>query len=116
MNNYFRNAELNCNCCGFLIFSEDFRCILNDLREYCGHPFYITSGYRCEKHNTKVGGSPTSYHLEGRAVDISRHNMNGEQLRKLIQTALNHDLTVGIASSFVHIDDRDSGIIYTYSL
>jgi uncharacterized protein YcbK (DUF882 family) len=30
----------------------------------------VTSGYRSERHNRAVGGSPTSYHLTGRAVDV----------------------------------------------
>ena len=27
-------------------------------------------GYRCENHNKNIGGSETSLHLEGKAVDI----------------------------------------------
>ncbi len=31
----------------------------------------ITSGLRCAKHNAEIGGSPTSSHIKGLAVDIS---------------------------------------------
>ena len=34
------------------------------------HPIVINSGYRSEAVNKKVGGSPTSNHLTGCAVDI----------------------------------------------
>lgn len=34
------------------------------------HPIIINSGYRSEAVNKKVGGSPTSNHLTGCAVDI----------------------------------------------
>lgn len=29
----------------------------------------ITSGYRCEKYNTKIRGSKNSWHMKGRAID-----------------------------------------------
>lgn len=33
-------------------------------------PIYVHSGFRCAKLNTLVGGSPTSQHLVGEAVDF----------------------------------------------
>jgi hypothetical protein len=35
------------------------------------HRLVVTSGRRTVNHNRDVGGSPTSYHLVGRAIDIS---------------------------------------------
>ena len=32
---------------------------------------FITSGYRTKKHNRKVGGARNSYHLRGKALDLS---------------------------------------------
>lgn len=43
---------------------------LDDIREKYGKPIYITSGYRCEKLNKKVGGKPNSQHLKAEAVDL----------------------------------------------
>ena len=31
---------------------------------------YVTSTYRCPEHNKKVGGSPTSLHTKGMAIDM----------------------------------------------
>lgn len=45
--------------------------ILDPLRESMGVPIVITSGFRCEKLNNKVGGSKTSDHRNGCAADIS---------------------------------------------
>ena len=44
--------------------------ILDPLREAYGKPIIVTSGYRCEELNRLVGGSKTSQHRAGMAVDI----------------------------------------------
>lgn len=44
--------------------------ILDPLREHYGYPIHISSGYRCQELNKKVGGSKTSQHMSGRAADI----------------------------------------------
>ena len=43
---------------------------LEVLRERCGKPIIINSGYRSPQLNKKIGGVPTSNHLTGCAVDI----------------------------------------------
>lgn len=44
--------------------------ILDPLREWYGKPIRVNSGYRCEALNKAVGGSKSSQHLLGQAVDI----------------------------------------------
>ena len=44
--------------------------VLEPLRVHYGRPIIITSGFRCEKLNKAVGGSPTSQHVLGQAADI----------------------------------------------
>ena len=59
---YFTDDELACKCgeCdGEMKPSFMFR--LEELREFLGFPFPISSAYRCLDHNTKVGGSKNSY-------------------------------------------------------
>ena len=41
------------------------------LREWYGKPIKINSFFRCTLLNQKVGGSPTSQHCKGEAIDIS---------------------------------------------
>lgn len=48
--------------------------ILDPLREAWGSPIKVNSGYRCEKLNKKVGGSKTSSHVYGFAVDLKPCN------------------------------------------
>lgn len=49
---------------------EHLRAQYNLLYSDGSHPIVINSGYRSEAVNKKVGGSPTSNHLTGCAVDI----------------------------------------------
>lgn len=44
--------------------------ILVPVRKRINMPIIISSGYRCPKLNTAVGGAANSYHMFGRAVDI----------------------------------------------
>ena len=49
--------------------------IIDPLREAVG-PLGVSSGYRCSGLNTAVGGSPTSQHTRGTAVDFWMPNWN----------------------------------------
>lgn len=44
--------------------------LLQPIRDAYGKPIKVTSGFRCFKLNRAVGGSPTSVHTRGWAVDI----------------------------------------------
>ena len=48
----------------------EFLPLLNELRDKWGSSITITSGYRSKKLNSLVGGSPTSVHMIGYAVDL----------------------------------------------
>ena len=56
------------------------------VREKCGFPFIITSGYRTAEHNAAVGGKSNSAHLRGLAADVSVSD--GPQRFKLVKAAL----------------------------
>lgn len=43
---------------------------LEEIRQKYGKPIYITSGYRCEELNRKVGGVRGSKHQKGLAADL----------------------------------------------
>lgn len=68
-----------------------------------GYPVLISSAYRCENHNRKVGGVKGSAHEKGCAVDIvvkgSRHRFC------LIGDALDYGIRrIGIGKTFIHFD------------
>lgn len=44
--------------------------IFQPLRDHFDCPIYVSSGYRSPKLNSVIGGSPTSQHVQGRALDL----------------------------------------------
>lgn len=62
--------------------------ILDPLREAYGKPIIVTSGYRCEELNRLVGGSKSSQHRAGMAVDIRTVQDTVEENKKLYDLVL----------------------------
>jgi len=54
---------------------------LDIIRESVSRPVFVTSGWRDEVHNRRVGGASKSQHLEGLAADIWTEGLSGRQLR-----------------------------------
>jgi len=83
---------------------------LQELRNYIGKPVNINSGYRSPIHNRKVGGSPNSLHMRGRAADISVPGMTPKE----VMAAIDHLIETGkmvaggrkAYASWVHYDTR----------
>jgi len=46
--------------------------IFQPIRENFGKPIFISSGYRSAALNKAIGGSPTSQHSKGEAIDIDQ--------------------------------------------
>lgn len=59
--------------------------ILQPIRDEYRHPIIVTSGYRCAKLNTAVGGAKTSQHLTGCAADIKCSATSKAYLFRLIK-------------------------------
>lgn len=51
----------------FMLLAEK---IFEPIREHFGVPIRISSGYRSKELNAKIGGSATSQHCKGQAIDI----------------------------------------------
>jgi hypothetical protein len=45
--------------------------LMERIRKLLGDPISVSSGYRCPKVNTAIGGSKTSAHLQGMACDFN---------------------------------------------
>lgn len=103
-NPYFTRAELACRCCGELFLADGLLENLIALRVDVGVPLPITSGYRCSKHNLKVGGARGSYHPKGMAVDIQAT----PRLAWLIASRASAYgfFGIGIKSGMIHLDRR----------
>ncbi len=46
------------------------RLCFDPIREFYGKPLRVSSFFRCKALNTKIKGSKTSQHMEGKAIDI----------------------------------------------
>lgn len=99
----FRVREFACKCsrCNEVLVDEVLVDWLQKLRDHFGVPVNINSGYRCEPHNTEVGGSSQSHHLRGMAADIQVEGVAPETVAIYAESI--GIQRVGLYDSFVHI-------------
>ena len=106
---YFTDKEICCPCCGAKP-TEKLRMRLLELRLKFGVSMKINSCKRCNRHNKKVGGAPSSYHLKGWACDI--HCPDSSYKANLAKCALDLGWTVGVYKTFLHLDIREIQIMF----
>lgn len=82
-------------------------------RSLAGIPFRLSSAYRSVSYELKHHRSGTSFHTQGRAVDILCTNSWERYciIEALIKIGFRG---IGIAQNFIHIDNRDKVCIWTY--
>jgi uncharacterized protein YcbK (DUF882 family) len=103
----FSRSEFACNCgCGGDTVDAELLAILQSLRDSYGQPIKIHSGFRCLKHNVRVGGSSGSQHMRGRAADISIAGISPRAIYQLIAQRHPGKLGLGLYNTFVHVDTR----------
>ncbi|NRA93754.1 MAG: DUF882 domain-containing protein [Psychroserpens sp.] len=83
---------------------------LQTIRASIGVPLNINSAYRSPEHNKRVGGSPNSQHLLGKAADLSNSKLPPAQLAEVIEELISRGYIpeggIGIYNTFVHYDIR----------
>lgn len=66
--------EFMCRCkyedCTYTLVNSVLLQSFEKLRIDVQQPLYVRSGYRCQKHNTDVGGVEKSRHMRGDAIDL----------------------------------------------
>ena len=68
----FKVSEFTCKCgCGRNVTDQKVIDMCQLIRERAGIAVNISSGSRCEKHNSEVGGVAGSYHVQGKAADLA---------------------------------------------
>lgn len=96
--------------------SEDFIRRLDRVRAAVGFPMLITSGYRTEAHNAKVGGVPGSAHTKGLAADIRA--ITDGQKRAIARAAIAQGIKrIGWGATFIHLDidgTKPQGVVWDY--
>lgn len=82
--------------------------VLQKIRTHFGKPVSVNSGYRTVTKNKAVGGATYSQHLYGTAADISVSGVTPKQVAAYAETLLSGTGGIGIYSSFVHVDVRET--------
>ena len=102
---FFTLDEFNCSHTGENRMEREVLDKLDTLREDCGFPFVITSGYRSPQHPIEAKKDVPGQHSQGIAADIRINN--AAQRYVITRKALELGFTgIGVASDFVHVDTR----------
>jgi uncharacterized protein YcbK (DUF882 family) len=112
---FFDESEFACQETGENNMDMDFLLKLDALRDKCGFPFRITSGYRSKEHSIEAKKARPGRHTEGIACDIAVSN--GFERMNIVHEALKMGCFngIGIAKSFVHVDTRpDNPVMWVY--
>ncbi len=113
---FFRLEEFNCTHTNKNEMDHEFLVKLDELRERVGFPFIITSGYRDATHPAEARKKEpgTGTHCQGIAADIAVSN--GFERMNIVHEAIKMGFSIGVARTFVHVDDRKTTpVMWTYS-
>jgi uncharacterized protein YcbK (DUF882 family) len=111
----FSRHEFACKCgCGFDGIDMDLVRSLQVLRDLLPplangrrRRIMLNSGCRCEAHNRRSGGSPTSRHLRGQAADIRAEGMKPAELYRYACKVRRFERGgIGLYPTFLHVDVR----------
>lgn len=64
--------------------------VFDKVREHFGKPIGITSGFRSAELNKRIGGSKTSQHMEGKALDIDGDILGGVSNKDIFEFIKNN--------------------------
>jgi len=90
--------------------------VFQPIREHFGVPIHISSGYRSKALNTAVGGSLSSQHCQGEAIDIDMDgtSITNKQIFDFIKDNLNFDQMIwefgtDVNPDWVHVSYESTG-------
>lgn len=110
----FNSNEFDCKgagCCKQTTINPQLVDYLQKIREHFGKPITITSGYRCETHNRRVGGATGSRHSKGDAADIVVSGVSSREVAKYAESIGVKGIGLYETAAdgyFTHIDTRTS--------
>lgn len=103
----FTPDELRCKETGELAMDPAFMDRLQKLRTLLGSPLQITSAYRSPRHSVERAKPQPGTHAMGKAVDIQA---DGRLQFRIVALAPGLGFRgLGIARTFIHLDDWDGG-------
>lgn len=104
---YFNIKDFDCQETGNNEMSDEFLWRLDELRDVCGFPFIITSGYRDPTHSLEAAKTNPGTHAQGIACDIKINS--GAEAFVILEKAPSLGFNgIGLHKKFVHVDMRKS--------
>lgn len=103
LSEFFSLSEFRCPCleCETIVNPKLIHG-LEQIRKALNVPILITSGYRCEAYNRKIGGVKDSAHLTGEGADIA---ITGSKIRYLmLERAVIWFQRIGLYDKHIHLD------------
>ena len=81
LSDHLSQDEIDCKClnedCQHTLIHMDLVQAFERLRDAYKQPIFVSSGYRCQRHNEAVGGTRGSKHKIGMALDLRPYNPMG---------------------------------------
>jgi peptidoglycan hydrolase-like protein with peptidoglycan-binding domain len=108
----FNVSEFACHgsgCCSTVKIDDQLISYVQKIRDHFGVPVTPTSGYRCAKHNAKVGGASASRHTQGMAADIVVKGVAPAEVAKYAESIGIKGIGLYETAKdgyFVHVDTR----------
>ena len=113
MLDHFSRSELACPTTDQVRLASGFGEALERLRVELDAPMHLTSACRSPLHNARVNGHPRSLHLvinshwgTGGCCAVDASATDGQYRARLIALALGQKWSAGVASNFIHLDQR----------
>ena len=100
---HLKDIECKCGQCPYVLFSQTHLNSVQFVMDKINREFIITSGYRCNNWNFKIGGEVNSQHTYGLATDLQLTNDH------ILKYKNEFDLLfkgMGEYDSFIHVDSR----------
>lgn len=107
---HFDREEFRCKCGGK--YCDGFPAepakklvqLADRVRVHFGRPMRVSSGVRCEAHNTNVGGVSGSRHKYGTAMDFCIDGMPASVVLPYVQAQSETNYAYAIDSNYIHMD------------
>lgn len=107
---HFKRSEFACKCGGKYCngypveISHTLIRVAERAREHFGKPVIVSSGIRCNRHNSFVGGVSNSRHKLGKAMDFHVQDMSASAVLAWVKKQPEIRYTYAIDGYYVHMD------------
>lgn len=107
--------EVECPICHNAGMHSELLKAWESLREQHDDKIRVVSGFRCRRKNEQVGGSPTSQHLRGKALDLGVSTIDPFHplvIRRIIRAGFKG---IGRGNGKLHVDVRPKPTFWRYT-